>query len=607
MPYVLRQVKRVLELSQDVVLTLRKDGRSTVIDVPGRGTIKIASGGAHGFKIADLDGEKLGSFAGTYVYGPATLDGVYYDEKQSKASIRDEDLLLWLPRIDGVPYIMRDQTPWFSVKALADLIDDSLSTKTNNKFFIQNLSRHRDTTYANLEGAFKADLTDLYGVKQKLLSGDCMALVFVTLEGLKYILDSNQRAPETEIAIARLRQWFNGVHGFPLPPVVVNPIMAECVDRILILQESIADEPQEDRESGVEEVVVSMEPDTSEPKELSLAEFFPGAGDAKIRISPTGLISIYDVMRFFGYANPWDPFARLKEAYPETLGQTEGFRFGGRGPTSTPVAALETIIELVNVMQGPKVAKYRAQFAKVITRYIRGDMSLIDEVIENHERIRQLPEEAPARAILNVHAEVKQFCDENNLKFLNLQKHNGIPGIYCIIIGLYKGVLIFKVGCAHDIKKRLEQHLAEYPRIKNEDFQVHVCPIYAGQTSSYRVAELSLKRILRSLGVRLKNVALDGRKEDTELFTLSNGMTIEHVLDILRSQSEDDQALVVETSQLDHEYRMRQLDVSLEMRKVDVGVELEREKTKQMELQLEILKLSGSLPQMLALAKAIPN
>jgi hypothetical protein len=39
---------------------------------------------------------------------------------------------------------------------------------------------------------------------------------------------------------------------------------------------------------------------------------------------------------------------------------------------------------------------------------------------------------------------------------------------------------------------------------------------------------------------------------------------------------------------------MRQLDI--EMRKVEVSLDLAREKTRQMELQLEILKLGGQLP-----------
>lgn len=608
MPYVLRQVKAVLSLPQDMSITLRKNGRSAVIDIPGQDTLKIRGEGSRGFALYDLDGPKLHAFGVNYVYGPALLDGVFYDEKYAKACVRAEDLLQWLPRLDGVIYVIHNDLAWFCVNSLADLVDDALDTKVNNKFFVQNLTRVSDTSacYKNLKIMVKEGLQNVFGINPNSLDGDCMALAFTTLDGLAHILGSTKRAPKTEATISRLRTWFDGVKEYPMPEPKTHPILVQCIDSIEIPQ-MIAGATSSKPPTKPSSAPRERETTDIESRAMALAEFFPDAGDAKIRITPEGLISIYDVMTFFGYKNPRDPFYRMKEDYPEVVGQTDSFQFNGQGQTPTPIARLETIIELMNVMKGDKVAKYRTQFAKVITRYIRGDMSLIDEVIENHERVQQLPENSPVRAVLNVHTEVKQFCDDNSLKFLNLQKHNGVPGIYCTIIGLYKNVLTFKVGCAHDIKKRLEQHLAEYPKLESEHFQAHVCPIYAGQTSSYRVAELSLKRILKSLGVRLKNVALDGRKEDTELFTLSNGMSIEHVLDILQSQSEGDQALVSETSQLDHEYRMRQLEVSLEMRKVDVSVELAREKTKQMELQLEILKLGGQLPQMLALAKAIPN
>jgi hypothetical protein len=600
MPYVLRQVRRVLGLPSDIILTLRKNGRSTVIDVPGRDTIKVSSGGAHGFMLHDLDGEKLHAFASTFVYGPAMLDGVFYDAKQSKASVRDEDLLLWLPRLDGVPYVLRGQEAWFSVKALADLIDDSLSTKANNKFFIQNLRKARDKTYTNLKNMFKEGQKELFGVKPEFLSGDCMSLSFITLEGLRYILGSEQRSPETERAISRLRSWFDGVDGYPIPDPVVNPIMGECVDTIEILQsEEVVIEhvpAAEDLPEAVEDSV----------KTLVLAEFFPDVGDAKIRITPTGMISIYDVIAFFGYENARERLGAIKKQFPEVVRDTYSFKFSGQGQTSTPVAKLQTIIEMVNVMNGPKVAKYRRKFAQIIVRYMGGDLTLVDEILANHERVAQLPEDSPERKMLNAPTDVETFCKDNEIRYLGLTEYAAIPGLYCAIIGYFKGVLTFKIGCADDIQKRMEQHQAEYTKLKNEDFVPYVYPIYARKTVLYTRAERELKKTLTTLGIRLKSIALDGRKEDTELFTLTNGMSISHVFDILNSISDGANAIVAhDSNDLDHEYRMRQLDV--ELRRVDVSVELEREKTKQLELQLEILKLGGSLPQMLALAKAIPN
>jgi hypothetical protein len=467
----------VLNLEQDLVLALYRENRSTFIKIPGRESIRIFSGGAHGFSILDSKGNELGVFAETYVYGPAILDGMEIGVKATKRLIRSEDLLTWLPHVAGIACVMHGGKTWFSVRMLADLIDASLSTRANNKFFIQNLGRCRTLEYCNLGDMLKNGLQDLFGVKIAHLTKQCEALTFVTLNGLEYILSSKQRAPKTEKAISRLRTWFITAKSMPSTTLQTTPFIVESIDSIDLCE-------RDDASSEMSGSIISS--------------------------------NIEDGL---------------------------GEDYGSLDPSEH-----ESVSE--------------------------------DAALDNTSK--------------NVHAEVKQFCDENNLRFLNLQTHNGIPGIYCSIIGLYKKVLTFKVGCAHDIKKRLEQHLAEYPKLEGEHFQAHVCPIYACQTSSYRVAELSLKRILQSLGVRLKNVALDGRKEDTELFTLSNGMSIDHVLDILGSQSGDDQTLAPAHSSLDHEYRMRQLDI--EMRKVEVSLDLAREKTRQMELQLEILKLGGQLP-----------
>ena len=59
------------------------------------------------------------------------------------------------------------------------------------------------------------------------------------------------------------------------------------------------------------------------------------------------------------------------------------FQFPGRGQSVQPVVALEGAIKLIMVLPGQRAKNARGAFAKVLTRYCEGDMSLCEEISKN--------------------------------------------------------------------------------------------------------------------------------------------------------------------------------------------------------------------------------
>ena len=59
------------------------------------------------------------------------------------------------------------------------------------------------------------------------------------------------------------------------------------------------------------------------------------------------------------------------------------FQFPGRGQSVQPVVALEGAIKLIMILPGQKAKNTRGAFAKVLTRYCEGDISLCEEISEN--------------------------------------------------------------------------------------------------------------------------------------------------------------------------------------------------------------------------------
>jgi len=69
--------------------------------------------------------------------------------------------------------------------------------------------------------------------------------------------------------------------------------------------------------------------------------------------------------------------------YPEFKSGCCDFKFKGRGQRDTPVACVRGIVEILVLLPGRQAARVRRQAAEILTRYLGGDLSLVDEICRN--------------------------------------------------------------------------------------------------------------------------------------------------------------------------------------------------------------------------------
>ena len=76
---------------------------------------------------------------------------------------------------------------------------------------------------------------------------------------------------------------------------------------------------------------------------------------------------------------------RLVTQFPEVCTTCTNLRFPGRGQRDTPVTDAEGIVTIIMLLPGRAAASMRQSAANVMVRYLGGDLSLVREVMQNHE------------------------------------------------------------------------------------------------------------------------------------------------------------------------------------------------------------------------------
>jgi len=119
----------------------------------------------------------------------------------------------------------------------------------------------------------------------------------------------------------------------------------------------------------------------------------------KLRITPNKELALIDVaMIFNGLDNDQAGLAvrRLLEQFPDVRSNRSNFKFPGRGRQTVDVAPLAEALEFAFLLPGRNAAKVRKEAAKLLVRYLGGDLSLVDEIfLRNHVQaaLAQIPEE----------------------------------------------------------------------------------------------------------------------------------------------------------------------------------------------------------------------
>jgi hypothetical protein len=125
----------------------------------------------------------------------------------------------------------------------------------------------------------------------------------------------------------------------------------------------------------------------AEPEEI-LAVLFEGH---RLRLTPEkpAGVSLLDILEALGYGDPKREWQRIQVAHPELVAEVATYSFGPGRPT--PVVSKRTLLKILNLATGPKLAPFKEWSARTLERYLDGDPELAEEVIARAEKKMGIP------------------------------------------------------------------------------------------------------------------------------------------------------------------------------------------------------------------------
>ncbi len=114
-------------------------------------------------------------------------------------------------------------------------------------------------------------------------------------------------------------------------------------------------------------------------------------------------------------------------------------KFKGKGENYRPVINIEGAMKLIMVIPGENARAMRVQVADILSRYIHGSESLIDEIKHN----RQVgPMQACSNLAQKAAATASQYIETPQISYVYASKSHAFPGL-------------LKIGKTGDLKARL--------------------------------------------------------------------------------------------------------------------------------------------------------
>lgn len=114
----------------------------------------------------------------------------------------------------------------------------------------------------------------------------------------------------------------------------------------------------------------------------------------QVRKTADGRMSVYDLLKIAGAKNPRDTFARLSEAYPDTVANLDSVKLprkdGKRANLASPVCTEAGWRRIKMVLPGVIGANFRAAAADLIEGALRGDIHTAAAIAERNSNPRDL-------------------------------------------------------------------------------------------------------------------------------------------------------------------------------------------------------------------------
>jgi len=178
---------------------------------------------------------------------------------------------------------------------------------------------------------------------------------------------------------------------------------------------------------------------------ISLDEIASGASVRFIKKNDKCYLSIFDIIHAVcgkkgHYAvSEWH---RKKKKFSEF--DIAMHQFPGPGQRLTPVVAMEGATELIMYLPGPTAEIFRSSMAKIISRYLTGDLSLCNEIVDN----KNLGD-------TKSYSKFMQVVEQDTKRKLN-EMMEEIPAtsyIYATYSPAFPGLV--KIGRSRDVKARI--------------------------------------------------------------------------------------------------------------------------------------------------------
>ena len=134
-------------------------------------------------------------------------------------------------------------------------------------------------------------------------------------------------------------------------------------------------------------------------------DIVPGLDLAQIRKTNENppRISIVDLIRVITrVVNPNKTWSDIKKGHPDIMITknyhfSDDYRLTKQGSKGSPVINASGAISIINVLPGALAASFRAAWSNIISRYIGGDVTLMDEIDRNRSIQAQAASDDPIR------------------------------------------------------------------------------------------------------------------------------------------------------------------------------------------------------------------
>lgn len=405
-----------------------------------------------------------------------------------------------------------------------------------------------------------------------------------------------------------------------------NELLKLLEDFIETKPEVITPNPETQVIEDVIEVPVIEEPvqetvqtTTNEPAPISEIIFdntLPEFSGKTIRVTPDKKISVFDVISVYsGVKHSKTTWSHVQKTHTSMVQNVYHWKFPGARQRETPVMDLKGILQLVMILPGKRAATTREKFANVLVRYIGGDLTLIDEVIQNKQIQDTLPDNNPLKLEYKKTDEALIIADQlykqYNLSHIDFDMHSGKQGNYLILCGIHFNIPILKVGeTAYNPSERLDSHISKYRDIQDPNFKFIGKPFYFRETIDSRKAERCFLNKLQCNQLYLGTNYKIGNITSRELFTCSDTIDINGIITLMNETIDSVNNSTIEPyiksfrDQYNIEYERELTKRITEQEKTKQEQERtkqahersfqEDKKTRQLELQIELLKLQRS-------------